>query len=253
MFPNFAPQLTPQQLPGDIEMAIKQNLDNQKKFSLVQRLFDLWSWQAFISLNWPTDANGNRIVGTSGESEPPAWSLWTDSTRIFLPHGAKPPVCARGARLAAAEPNAEIMLARGLPPIRIPAVDTRRVRLLAVTSAVNSDSALVPLSEKAQAFSGPIIDQNGNFVFYEILVDQHELDYICQNSLYSIAGQQAFAKAHWAVDLPSGVDTEDASGAFEIKLAWKILVPGADDPDRYVVEQALIPILGRGRAPPDAR
>src|SRR5208282_6571468 len=61
-FPEFVPQLTPQQLPGDVDTALKQSLDGQKKFSLVQRLYDLWSWQAFVSLNWPTDANGNRIV-----------------------------------------------------------------------------------------------------------------------------------------------------------------------------------------------
>jgi len=244
-FPDFQPQLTPQQLPGDVDMALKHNLDDQKKFALVQRLFDLWSWQAFISLNWPTDASGQRIVAPSGDStEPPAWSLWTGSTRVFLQHGAKPPVCGTGATLEAEASVAspEILLARGLPPIKIPAVDTRRVRLLAVTSAVNSDSALVPLSETSQAFSGPIIDQNGNFVFYEILMDKHELDYICENTLYSIVGQQAFAKTHWAVDLPSGVDTEDASGAFEIKLAW--------DPDRYVTEEALIPTAGGGALPP---
>ncbi len=94
-----------------------------------------------------------------------------DSTRVFLPHGAKPPVCGTGAALAAATPNC-------------------------------------------------------------------------------IAGQQAFAKTHWAVDLPSGVDTEDASGAFEIKLAWKILAPGADDPDRYVTEEALIPTSAGGAPPP---
>ncbi len=250
-FPDFEPELTPQQLPGDVDIALKHNLDDQKEFSLVQRLFDLWSWQAFISLNWPTDAGGKRIVAPGGDStEPPAWSLWTGSTRVFLPHGAKPPACGTGAALEASAASPEIVLARGLPPLRIPAVDTRRVRLLAVTSAVNSDSALVPLSETAQAFSGPIIDQNGNFVFYEILIDSHELDYICENTLYSIAGQQDFAKTHRAVDLPSGVDTEDASGAFEIKLAWKILAPDADDPDRYITEEALIPAAGGGALPP---
>jgi hypothetical protein len=39
--------------------------------------------------------------------------------------------------------------------------------LLAVTSAVNDLSALVSTEDIKQAFSGPIIDQNGNFVFYE--------------------------------------------------------------------------------------
>jgi hypothetical protein len=246
-FPDFEAQLTPQQLPGDVDVALKSRLEGEKKFPQVQRLFDLWSWQAFVSLNWPTDASGKRIVEPAAYStQPPAWTLWTESTRIFLPHGAEPPVCKPGAGLAAAPPaNLVLTLARGLQS-RIPAgLDKRRVRLLAVTSAVNSNSALAPLSEISQAFSGPIIDQNGNYVYYEILVDQNERDYICQNKLYSVAGQEEFAKTHSAVDLPSGVDTTDASGAFEIKLAWKILT-ASDEADRYLTEEAQFPTATSG-------
>jgi len=248
-FPDFEAQLTPQQLPGDVDVALKSRLEGEKKFPQVQRLFDLWSWQAFVSLNWPTDGSGKRIVDAAAPStQPPAWTLWTESTRVFLPHGAPPPVCKPGAELAAAPPaNLELMLARGLQA-KIPAeLDRRRVRLLAVTSAVNSNSALAPLSEISQAFSGPIIDQNGNYVYYEILVDKNELGYICQNKLYSVAGQEDFAKTHQAVDLPSGVDTQDASGAFEIKLAWKILA-ASDEADRYLTEEAQFPSATGGGA-----
>jgi hypothetical protein len=246
-FPNFEGQLTPQQLPGDVDVALKRRLEGEQKFPEVQRLFDLWSWQAFISLNWPTDASGKR---TDDATQPPAWTLWTGSTRVFLPHGAPPAVCKTGTELAAASAaNLEVTLARGYAPTRLPEqLDSRRVRLLAVTSAVNDLSALVSTEDIKQAFSGPIIDQNGNFVFYEILIDKHELDYICQNKLYSKAGQEDFAKTHNAVDLPSGVDTEDASGAFELKLAWKILT-ASDDASRYLTEKALIPSPSTGGAP----
>ena len=245
-FPDFEAQLTPQQLPGDVDVALKSTLESASKFPEVQRLFDLWSWQAFVSLNWPTDRNGNRQAANS--TEPPAWTLWTNSTRVFLPHGAAPPACRPAAELAAAPPaNLELMLARGVPT-KIPAeIDTRRVRLLAVTSAVNSTSALAPLNDIKQAFSGPIIDQNGNYVYYEILIDKNELDYICQNKLYSVAGQEDFAKTHSAVDLPSGVDTQDASGAYEIKLAWKILTV-SDEADRYLTEEAQFPTPSAGGA-----
>jgi hypothetical protein len=165
-FPNFEAQLTPQQLPGDVDVALKHSLEGDQKFPEVQRLFDLWSWQAFISLNWPTDASGKR---TGDATQPPAWTLWTGSTHVFLPHGAPPPVCKTGTELAAASAaNLEVTLARGYAPTRLPEqLDSRRVRLLAVTSAVNDLSALVSTEDIKQAFSGPIIDQNGNFVFYE--------------------------------------------------------------------------------------
>ena len=84
-FPNFEAHLTPQQLPGDVDVDLQHRLEREKKFPEVQRLFDLWSWQAFISLNWPTDGAGKR---SSDTSLPPAWSLWTESTRVFLPKGA---------------------------------------------------------------------------------------------------------------------------------------------------------------------
>jgi hypothetical protein len=158
-------------------------------------------------------------------------------------------VCKTGAEVtAAAAANPEITLAHGYATKIPEQLDARRVRLLAVTSAVNDLSALIPTDDIQQAFSGPIIDQNGNFVFYEILIDKHELDYICQNTLYSIAGQQKFAEMHEAVDLPSGVDTEDASGAFELKLAWKILTP-SDDASRYLTAQAKFPSTSTGAAP----
>lgn len=88
-FPNFEAQLTPQQLPGDVDVALKHRLEGEQKFPEVQRLFDLWSWQAFISLNWPTDASGKR---TGDATQPPAWTLWTGSTHVFLPRRAAPRV-----------------------------------------------------------------------------------------------------------------------------------------------------------------
>jgi hypothetical protein len=40
-FPNFEVQLTPQQLPGDVDIALKGSLEGQKKFPEAQRLFSI--------------------------------------------------------------------------------------------------------------------------------------------------------------------------------------------------------------------
>jgi hypothetical protein len=248
-FPNFEPHLTPQQLPGDVDVGMEQKLQAMKKRAEVQRLFDLWAWQAFISLNWPTDSQGKAIADTRS-TLPPAWTLWTESPDLFLKGGARPDLCNRPAQARALSLTRDLSasLIRGLAPFKLPAdFDKRTIRLLANNSAVGEHSALVPTDDIKQAFSGPLIDQNGNYVFYEILVNKHEVDYICENALYSLSGQQAFAVSHPAVDLPAGVDTQDASGAFEIKLAWKILVEDSDpnhypdDSGRYLTLSALIP------------
>ena len=49
------------------------------------------------------------------------------------------------------------------------------------------------VSANSQPFNtGPIIDQNGVFTRFEILVNKTMFDYILSNSLYSKAGQKAF-------------------------------------------------------------
>jgi hypothetical protein len=71
--------------------------------------------------------------------------------------------------------------------------DPRETRFLGVVSAVGELNAS-NLSEIDQAFSGPLIDQNGEFVYYEIMIDPNEVDYLCANNLYNINGQVAFSQ-----------------------------------------------------------
>jgi hypothetical protein len=40
-----------------------------------------------------------------------------------------------------------------------------------------------------QAFSGPLVDQNGKWVRYQILVNREEFEYIFENELYSQDGR----------------------------------------------------------------
>jgi hypothetical protein len=56
-FPNFAPRLTPQ-LPGDVDITLKTQLEKAGEFAKVQREFDLNAWQMFLALNWLTDDQG---------------------------------------------------------------------------------------------------------------------------------------------------------------------------------------------------
>ncbi|HTV34502.1 MAG TPA: hypothetical protein VME69_15645 [Methylocella sp.] len=259
-FPNFAPNLTPAQLPGDVDTTLKKKLDADRKFAEVQRLFDLWSWQAFVSLNWPTDKPGHPLSDAKDYSAaPPDWTLWTESTDVFRPKGERPPVCGKSAAellTFALTPTAPtVPPVRGLEAFKLPPeFNGRKTRLLGNISAVGEVNAVNPgqpnavnqLADINQAFSGPLVDQNGNFVYYEILIDPHEVKYICDNNLYSIDGQIQFAAKGGKVTLPSGVDTQDSSGAFELKLAWKILTAG-DDPARYLTLPAIVATAVNGK------
>jgi hypothetical protein len=244
-FPNFAPAVT-SQMPGDVDIALKTRLEKAKEFARVQREFDLNAWQMFFALNWPTNNQGRaapRLEDTS--SGPPHWTLWHNSSSIFQADGAAPaacgkPIAALGLTLTRnlAEP-----VSRGLPAFRLAAnaaVNPRSTRYLGVISAVGELNATNLGSDIQQAFTGPLIDQNGNFVFYEIMIDPNEVNYICEHKLYNINGQVAFTKAGSKVDMPLGHPQQDWSGSFELKFAWKVLEPGKDDPSRFFTEDAMI-------------
>ncbi|HEY1607323.1 MAG TPA: hypothetical protein VGF77_17170 [Allosphingosinicella sp.] len=246
-FPDFEPNLTPQ-LPGDVDTALKSSLENANppEFPLVQREFDLYSWQMFLALAWPTNNQGQPAphFTDSGPALSPYWTLWQVSSTIFQTDGARPAACGQGAgpHMLAVTRDLSKPVSRGLAPFSLAATanaDPRKTRFLGVISAVGELNAS-NLSEIDQAFSGPLIDQNGQFVFYEIMIDPNEVSYLCQNNLYNIQGQVAFSKKGGKVVMPIGQPNIDRSGAFELKLAWKIMIPGKDDPSRFYTSPAVV-------------
>lgn len=247
-FPNFAATPTPA-FPGDVDIALKKKLEAEKQFAAVQRLFDLNAWQMFLAVNWPTNDQG-RPARSIADTKfgPPHWTLWQTSSQVFRTDGLRPAACPRPAgrmRLEAVARGPAPLLP-GLPLLQRPAgASPRSVLLLANLSAVGNLSTLdLKGGEINQAFSGPLIDQNGNFVHYDIAIDPNEFRYICDTGIYSINGQIAFSrgKPHPVLDFPSGSDARDWSGATELKLAWKILDPAkGDQPRRFFTMQAVIP------------
>lgn len=243
-FPAFAPAITPQ-MPGDVDVALKTSLEKAGAFPRVQREFDLYSWQMFLALNWPTDNQGRAAPSiTATGFGAPHWTLWHTSPSIFQTDGATPAACTApgGPKMLAAPSDLSRPVSKGLAPFSLAATagaDPRRTRFLGVISAVGELNA-VTLGDIQQAFTGPLIDQNGEFVFYEIMIDPNEAGYLCANRLYNINGQVAFSKAGGKVAMPSGADGQDWSGSFELKFAWRILKPGKDDFSRYHTMAAVV-------------
>jgi hypothetical protein len=263
-FPNFAPKLTPQ-LPGDVNIDLKKYLENLGNFPQVQREFDLNAWQMFLSVNWPT-ANDRRPALQISDAGAPRWTLWQDSSSIFQVNGAPPSAAACSpspAALNALAPGRDLSqpVSKGLPAFNVQAngvanlaneaLNKRTTRFLGVLSAVGELNAANLGSDIKQAFSGPLIDQYGNFVFYEILIDPNEVKYLCDNKLYNINGQVDFFQAQKTVAMPTGQPNQDGSGSYELKLAWRVMQkqcspdptkpnPPCDDLNRYFVQDAYI-------------
>jgi hypothetical protein len=75
--------------------------------------------------------------------------------------------------------------------------------------------------------AGPLIDNNGNYVRYEMRMNQPEYDAIVNNKWYLADNLPLM------VQFPSSTSNPNQYGALEIKAAWRELIPGVDDPGRY--------------------
>jgi hypothetical protein len=171
----------------------------------LQEAFDFNSWLTFVALSAPA---GGAPIGTDA---PTQWQNWQDIFSLMLPDGAPPPA-----------------FGTSLPPPAIckgAATGTRVLQMISKTPTTPTVSvAGQPLN------TGPLIDQNGNYVRYQILVNQPMYEYIVQNGLYSKAGQQKFTNA---ISFPVGATNKGTTtgtvGAIVVKAAWKVLDP--DDPN----------------------
>lgn len=170
---------------------------------------DLFSWKSFVALNaTPSGA----LPGETGDTET-VWSTWMEDFQVLVADGQTPPPWGT--------------------PMQLPAVcqaisgtgGTNRV----ITHTSKMDG-VVGLFNQAQA--GPLIDRNGAYVRYEILINEPMYDYIRDNRLYNQTGLNAFGP----IDFPAG---SREVGAIMIKAAWKVMGAG-DDPTRFHVSDAYV-------------
>jgi len=187
----------------------------------LQHGFDMFSWLTFVGLNAPREG----AAPLPGSNAPTQWQAWREVSDVMLPGGAAP----GGWNAPRVTPEA-CRLIPGAASLRV----VRRAEL--------NKGGTVPAevtSEVNQPFdSGPLIDLNGNYVRYEILVNEPMFQFIVQNRLYSKQGQQAF---NGPVAFPAGNVTGGSTGtmgAVMVKAAWKVMGPG-DDPGRFHTVDAL--------------
>jgi hypothetical protein len=135
-------------MPGDVDIALKTQLENAKKFSEVQREFDLYSWQMFLALNWPTNSQGQAAPKlTDTRFGQPHWTLWHNSSSIFQTDGARPAACGlspKARTLVLFRGDLAKPVSKGLAPFSAQATanaDPRATRFLGVLSAVGELNA----------------------------------------------------------------------------------------------------------------
>lgn len=188
---------------------------------------DCFMWQTMVYLNWPAQAGQRGLPNTGahlGDPGPTVWQTFKDFNELYLPGGQRP---------APWNDNFLTMQRLELRGVERPRPS---IRLLNSTSKVfrNADaSEQKALDEFKQVGGGVLYDQNGQPVYYEMLINQINFDYIYSNQLYN-AAQQNLHAAKQGIVLPSN--------AIELKAAWKVLSPQeAAPPLRFLTAQALLP------------
>ena len=176
----------------------------------IRRDFDIFSWESFIALNWKP--NSSQQIGLHGDNAT-VWESWTSVGDIFLPDGKKP------------QPW-------GSPGTAPSACDGAEGKVLSQVG--KTPNVLEAVSQPFK--TGPLIDQNGVYTRFEILVNEEMFDYIYDNGLYSFDGQQKFNKP--AV-FPEGSNSKEVWGAIMVKASWKEL-SADDDHTRFHTSEALI-------------
>ena len=170
-----------------------------------QRLFDEFAWRAFIALNCPTKADGqpdpSRVFDNGDVRR--VWDYWKQTSDVFLPNGARPAPWGSSSQ---------------------PAADSYKAGWRQGPSA----------NQGTQAFSGPLVDQNGRWLHYMALINHEDFDYVVNNELYNLEGQAVYQRNN-QVSFPQNDDTH--YGAIELKLAWKILTPAEIKSGRFLVQR----------------
>jgi hypothetical protein len=186
----------------------------------LQRGFDFYSWLTFIALNSPADG---KLIGEGPRAGGDAMTKWESLSNY--------------------RPLADVMLEKGIEP----AWGTRIVPDLC--KPLDSPGKIIlQLSEAAwnEPFkTGPLIDQNGNYALFDIMMNKPMFDFIHDNKLYSKEGQERF---NGNVAFPEGTKPEAPKGtpgrmgAIMLKVSWRILDPSRDKTlmDQFHTADALI-------------
>lgn len=187
--------------------------------------FDDFSWRSLIALNWPADPARRGtpkspgqpgVFLKAGSAYPTVWDSYREAYELFRFDGRRPVPFGAKEQLA---------------PFCADAPAGTKVLLMGTKSGTL-------LQATSQSFSYPLVDQNLNYVYYEIRFnrDQYEFvrggDKVPESWLY-IASNLAAAESKAPISMPVSAPQPYREGAVMLKAAWKQL--SAPDPRYYTV------------------
>jgi hypothetical protein len=189
-------------LTKGLPCAEKVNADGPSGDALVnlQHGFDFYSWLTFLGLNAPAD--DSRI----DNAKPNTTTKWEQSSnfRQLLD------VMREDGKASKWEDK------KIIPP-----------ECLTQYNKLNGKVMVIEMIEESfnEPFkTGPVIDQQGNYAIFDILMNRSMFEYIQEHNLQSRAGQRSKENASLKVDFPAGANRAVGEpGAVMLKVSWKVL------------------------------
>ena len=218
---------------------------DERKLAKVERLFDIFSWQSFLAVNWPVDQDGQikpSLAALSEKTFLPRWATWRVASSVFQSNGAAP---------------GDWDAPRNSPlPLEADGQCDPKDTATRFLFLVSSSEPLSVLEMEAGRES-PVWDQHGQPVYYEALMNVRTFAFIAHPTkpLYNLSKQNEFLARGNNLEFAPGIywrhrpnkektkwtDPEKV-GAITLKLAWKILNPTKGDiPDRFFSMKACVP------------
>ena len=191
----------------------------------LQRGFDFYSWRTFIALNSPADRTS--IEHAQAEMR----TRWEDMDNF--------------------KQLLDVMLPAKLQPPKWPsdraAMETERKRLVPKECVdlhnKMPNRMIVKMIEESfnEPFkTGPLIDQQGHYAIFDILLNRQMFEYIMAHRLDTKAGQMSAANSGLLVDFPPGQNAGATLGAFMLKVSWKILTSEEKAAKNFHMVDALV-------------
>jgi hypothetical protein len=215
---------TPAPLSGILPVVV--NIPSSVTSPLQARpFFDDFSWRSFIALNWPAvpnergvprSPNDPSVFLNAGEGYLSVWGTYRTASDLYR-IDPSPPV-----PFSSTQGTSTICGETGL---------STKILLMAAKSGTL-------LGDVDQAFSYPLVDQNKNYVYYEIRFNADQYEFVRTNQLY-LAEQLMQAEMKAPIAMPISSPKLYREGAVMLKAAWKQMT-AADDASRYYTVKGVI-------------
>jgi hypothetical protein len=223
-FPSIPPVVISGNIPNTVP--IPSNAPSTAPPEQFRPYFDWFSWESFIALNWPAAGVGRGNPNQPGtpsvftsmtNTTPVTWSTYKANWELFDQYDKRP------------TPWNDYAVPYA--PALCPQAGPTDKQLLMVTKG---DTELDDLN---QAFSFPLVDQQKQFVYYEVRYNQAQYEWMRG------ADNQANTWLYLVKNLPPGTvvalppNKQNTADSIMLKAAWRALanVPAAQRSRYYTV------------------